>query len=103
MPKMKIDKNLFNIEFFDILDHNSHEIEVKCSHCGKESNFPFVTLIRRENGESCATYREFCSNSCFIDWIVYMAPKFKELKDGFPATNIDAPNQKVNVESEESD
>lgn len=98
---MKIDKSLFTIEHFDIMDSGSQEIKVKCSKCGKRSRFPFATLIRRENGESCATYREFCSNSCFIDWIVWMAPKLKELKDSFPAGNINIPDQKDSEDENE--
>ena len=78
---METEQNLFSIEQFDIMDNGSHEIEVKCRNCGKECTYPFMTLIRREEGESCAAYREFCSHSCFIDWLVYMAPKLKELRD----------------------
>ena len=76
------------IEMMDILDAGSVEIEVKCSNCGKKSKFPFFTLIRRDPSFSGSTYREFCCNSCFIEWLLYMAPKFNELKEAFPNTEI---------------
>ena len=105
---MKNLRELFTIEHFDIMDSGSQEIEVKCSKCGKKSHFPFVTLIRRENGASCATYREFCSNSCFIDWVIYMSPKFKELKDNIPVREDSKNKSEIlpdedSIESEESD
>jgi len=102
---MKNDK-IFSIEHFDILDNGSQEIEVKCSSCGKECNFPFMTLIRREDGESIATYREFCSHSCFIDWLLSMAPKLSELRESMKVIRANkdnkAPSEKGGSAKEES-